>query len=369
MRALSCPRCAIPMDPQRVGAGRGWQCGRCEGHALSVVILRRTASRDRFNELWQSVRAERQREGPPCAACGSPMTTATLPAAAGGQLEVDACKACQLLWFDAGERDDLGQAAAEPKGPAPKTEIPLEAARTLAIMRADQIRRQADDEVVERPTSSSWQQLATWVGLPAEMDAPTARSPLVTWTLAGLIVLTALLINTGTLRPETLAFLPAEPLRGGGLPMLTSFFVHAGWLHLFLNVYFLVVFGDNVEDTFGALPYLLLVAAATAAGALLHGMLDPRTGIILVGASGGISGVLVCYALIFPRARLGFRWWHWAFGERWIQVPAALVFVVWFGLQVVFALMQTGGDGRVSALAHLGGVAVGVAAWAWWRRR
>ena len=82
---------------------------------------------------------------------------------------------------------------------------------------------------------------------------------------------------------------------------MTSFFIHGSLLHLVGNVYFLMVFGDNVENDIGRWRYAALLLAATLAGGFLHIALDVRPLIPCVGASGGIAGVLTYYALRFPR--------------------------------------------------------------------
>ena len=98
------------------------------------------------------------------------------------------------------------------------------------------------------------------------------------------------------------------------------------------NLYFLVLFGNHVEDYLGKTRFLLLILVSTVTGDLLHVMAQPNSTVPCVGASGGISGVIAFYALEFPRARLGFllRYW-WRF--QWFQLPAWGAFVLWILLQ------------------------------------
>jgi membrane associated rhomboid family serine protease len=97
---------------------------------------------------------------------------------------------------------------------------------------------------------------------------------------------------------------PAELWRDGGITLITSFFLHGDLFHLIGNAYFLLIFGDNVEDQLGRWRYALVVLLAALAGDLLHVAADPRDTVPCIGASGGISGVIVFYALKFPQARL-----------------------------------------------------------------
>src|SRR5690606_26695314 len=149
--------------------------------------------------------------------------------------------------------------------------------------------------------------IAGFFGMPVEHDAsPLRRRPLATWIASALILLVSCLVfflGSETLR--ALAFIPNEPWRLGGLTWLTSFFVHGGILHLVGNLYFLLVFGDNVEDLIGRKRFLAVLFSSALLGDLLHWMFEPRGTIPTVGASGGISGVIALYALAFPHARLG----------------------------------------------------------------
>jgi membrane associated rhomboid family serine protease len=127
------------------------------------------------------------------------------------------------------------------------------------------------------------------------------------------------------------------------------------------NVYFLLIFGDNVEDDLGPWRWLLLLTTATVAGGLLHTMLMPHSEIPCIGASGGISGIITYYALRFPHARLGimFRYW-WYF--RWLNISAFGALLLWFGLQLLIAFYVHLGLSNVGVLAHLGGAAAGAIA-------
>jgi membrane associated rhomboid family serine protease len=156
-------------------------------------------------------------------------------------------------------------------------------------------------------------------------------------------------------------FIPAQWARQGGLTLISSFFLHAGLFHLLLNMYFLIVFGDRVEDNLGRMRYALLLAGSHLAGLVLHGALDPRSGVPLVGASAGISGVLAYSAITFPNVRLGFLW-RFDLRFRWIRIPAWRALILFVLLQLGIAWLQVKGFGSVSALGHLGGLAVGIAA-------
>jgi membrane associated rhomboid family serine protease len=151
--------------------------------------------------------------------------------------------------------------------------------------------------------------------------------------------------------------------RDGGSTVFTSFFLHAGILHLAGNLYFLLIFGSNVEDCLGRWRFVALVLLATVVGDMLHVIAQPHSTIPCVGASGGISGLIAFYALKFPRTQLDIM-----IRYRWVQIPAWGTFIVWVAMQSMGAMMQLAGFSNVAALAHIGGAMVGVLFWLGHRR-
>jgi membrane associated rhomboid family serine protease len=156
--------------------------------------------------------------------------------------------------------------------------------------------------------------------------------------------------------------LPAEPWRAVGLTFLSSALLHADVWHLVGNLYFLLVFGDDVEEVLGRPRYALLLLCAALAGGAAHVAFDPRADVPCIGASAAISGVLVAYASWFPRARLALLFFFFV-SFRWLRCQAWFALVLWIVLQLVGAVMQAGGLSAVSAVAHLGGAGVGLLAW------
>jgi membrane associated rhomboid family serine protease len=127
-------------------------------------------------------------------------------------------------------------------------------------------------------------------------------------------------------------------------------------------MYFLLVFGDNVEEWLGKKLFILLLASAAFVGDVAHIVWDPNSDVPSIGASGGISGIVTFYALTFPRARIGVL-----FGIfpviRWIRVPAYSLFLVWVLMQLFGVWQQVSGFSNVSSLAHLGGISMGFMFW------
>ncbi len=152
------------------------------------------------------------------------------------------------------------------------------------------------------------------------------------------------------------------------LTLLTHMFLHGGVAHVLGNVWFLWIFGGNVEDRLGSWRYLLFYLLSGLAAAGLQILVEPGSAVPMVGASGAISGVLGAYLLLFPKA------WVWAL-VPWIvpilPVPAVLFLALWFVLQAyngVGALLSgTVGAGGVAWWAHAGGFVAGFSLTYWWR--
>lgn len=140
-------------------------------------------------------------------------------------------------------------------------------------------------------------------------------------------------------------------------PLFTSMFMHGGWMHLIWNMWFLWIFGDNVEDRLGHGRFLLFYLSCGVIAAMAHVILHPTSRMPLVGASGAISGVLGAYLVSFPTARI--------FALVFIffmEIPAALFLVLWFVFQFMSGASELGGvdGGGVAYWAHIGGFVAGI---------
>jgi rhomboid family protein len=140
---------------------------------------------------------------------------------------------------------------------------------------------------------------------------------------------------------------------------LSSMFMHGGWFHIIGNMWFLWVFGDNVEEAFGHAGYLLFYLIAGFAAAAAQVVSSPASPIPMVGASGAIGGVMGAYAVLFPRARIDVLFFF-GFFVRVIPMPAVFMLGYWFVIQLVSGSFG-GAEGGVAFWAHVGGFAAGAA--------
>ena len=140
--------------------------------------------------------------------------------------------------------------------------------------------------------------------------------------------------------------------------VLTAMFVHAGWLHLLGNMLFLLVFGNNVEDRFRKIPYLVFYLACGYIAAYGFAFVHPSATEPLVGASGAIAGVLGAYLALYPKARV------WSLVPFLffipLRIPAWIVLGLWFVLQYAYAVGGIGGGGAVAYVAHVFGFVAGL---------
>ncbi|KJS84343.1 MAG: protease [Peptococcaceae bacterium BICA1-8] len=139
------------------------------------------------------------------------------------------------------------------------------------------------------------------------------------------------------------------------IPMITSIFLHGGWLHIISNMLFLWVFGDNVEDKVGHLKYIFFYLTVGVIANIAQIMANPGSAVPIIGASGAVAGVLGAYYISFPRAKV-LALIPIFFFFTLMEVRASLFIVFWFVLQVfngVFSLTAVGNS--VAWWAHIGG--------------
>jgi membrane associated rhomboid family serine protease len=201
---------------------------------------------------------------------------------------------------------------------------------------------------------------------------PTRRVPYVTYTLIGINVLVFLGQLTLSQRELTQVFLtqsivPALVTRqpfsvDTFLDFVRSMFFHGGWAHILGNMLYLWIFGDNVEDRLGKILYLIFYFACGFAAGIAQILIDPRSPIPLVGASGAIAGVLGAYLVLFPGVRVRGLILLGYFSQL-TEIPALYVLGFWFVMQLFSGVTSLGVDtqsGGVAFFAHIGGFVFGV---------
>jgi len=200
--------------------------------------------------------------------------------------------------------------------------------------------------------------------LPIGDDNTTRRTvPLVTYALIALNVLVFFLeLSGGEALITEWAFVPSRFLAnptGELLTLFSSMFMHAGWLHLGSNMLYLWIFGDNVEDRFGHVPYLIFYLLCGLAATFAQLVFSMDSNIPNLGASGAIAGVLGAYIMLFPGKQI-----RVLLGNRVGSVSALIVIGLWIILQLFSGVASittaTADTGGVAFMAHIGGFVAGL---------
>ena len=213
--------------------------------------------------------------------------------------------------------------------------------------------------------------------IPLRDDNPTHGPPVVTISFIALCSLVffyqaSLPPQAGEVFVYRFGAIPSAVMGHAALPpeihgaspfitLLTSMFLHGGWMHLIGNMLYLWIFGDNVEDVMGHGRFAVFYVLCGTIAVYSHAITDPTSTVPMVGASGAISGVLGAYLMLFPRAQvlvlipLGFF-------TRLMYVPAGVALGLWFLLQILSGGMSLGREGGgIAFFAHIGGFLAGMA--------
>jgi membrane associated rhomboid family serine protease len=200
---------------------------------------------------------------------------------------------------------------------------------------------------------------------------PSRTTPFVT---VGLIALNALVfLHQLTLSDRELQIFVENygvvPAYFSWITVLTSMFLHGGWLHFAGNMLYLWIFGDNVEDRFGHGRYLIFYLGSGAAAALAQTAINPSSFVPMVGASGAIAGVMGAYFVLFPHSRVLTAVFIVFFMDL-VEIPAIFFLGIWFLMQFFSGVGSLGADaaqGGVAFWAHIAGFVVGASAGLVWR--
>ncbi|MGE5418280.1 MAG: rhomboid family intramembrane serine protease [Acidobacteriota bacterium] len=145
----------------------------------------------------------------------------------------------------------------------------------------------------------------------------------------------------------------------GYIPLITSMFLHGGWMHLIGNMWFLWLFGDNVEDLMGPIRFFFFYIICGVIAALVHVFVYPLSNVPTVGASGAIAGVMGAYFLMYPRAQVVtlvpiFLFWF-------VEIPAWVFLGLWFLIQFFQGTAtMASGTAQIAFWAHIGGFIAGM---------
>ncbi len=274
-------------------------------------------------------------------------------------MELDFCPRCDLVWLDTGEWSDLENSKAPVKTPdsIQSDKNQLEYAKLLCQMESAKIKTRQQSQSVPISDLGLWKNFVSFMGVPVEAEQDQFRSaPWITW----LFLMICFVISWRGFRDPSffhaMAFVSTTPLSDRLSSIFTMFFVHADFFHLIGNLYFLWIFGDNVEDQLGKTLYPVLILLSHLAGILFYTQFH-HDAVPVVGASGGIFGIVTYYLIRFPFRKFIVRYFFIPFTIPALLLGALFVFKEFLGFLIEISVTKSGG---IAHSAHLGGGAVGL---------
>jgi len=331
---LYCPRCKTPPLEVTHYEGSAWNPEKHGSHAE----LRALAGQDPHTTIPDATAldpkvADFSVAGPAdlaCPNCSKEMTALEIGKPVFS--EIDQCEACGGIWLDHPEIHDL---------------------EALKQWSADH------QHMTSELTWGNWW-FQFFSQMPIEFNIKPRRFPLVTVCL---IVLNVLLFLGQLILDESwwieLAAQGNEIVAGEDIwAVLTSMFLHGGWVHLFGNMYFLYILGDNVEDVLGRARYLLFYLVCGVVATVGFAIFNSASEVPLLGASGAIAGVMAAYLLLFRNSHLTFMFVFW---QR--KMPVWVWLGGWFVLNLIMSIVafgDTGSMGGVAFIAHVAGFIAGL---------
>lgn len=356
---FSCPLCKKPQARCFHEKRLYWKCPRCLGMTLPFAFLDDYPSAQRILKLVQEKVRNPMLGRKLCPMCGARMRKVL---SGGGVTEVDSCDRCRVVWFDRGEAR-ISENASPDFSPPPQ---PQEKQEEETAEAADEVPGPA----IELQNPNFENLFGALMSLPLEENVPPPRRTI--WATYFLLFTFFVVGLSSFGQPERLiqsyGFVPQYPLSHWGIPILASAFVHAGFWHLVGNCYFFLLVGDNIEDTIGARGLLELFLLSSVGGTIAIMLGTPHSFVPHIGASGGVMGMLVFYALSFPKARLSFF-------ELLvlpsiipvqvlkIRIPTFVYLLFFLLLTTLLIPMEQAGQSGVSHLSHFGGAVMGFLYW------
>ncbi len=340
-----CPRCdgGLELDSLHAGDETVGLCSGCKGLYVSGPYIRgELGGRDPGEVLGPLEVPHHEALG--CPSCRVPMTP--LRTLGEPEVEVDRCGRCGGYWLDRSELPAVKRVVG-----AVRRSLGTAAGPSLAMYEWPET-----FDIDANPGKMGEWLFVLLSGVPREIWIAPTRKPLWTYGIVGLCVLLAvygLVASATESLVHAFGMVPSEVSQGRQLlTLVTSVFLHGGVLHLVGNMYFLWIFGDNVEDSMGRLWYPLFFVAGGVAAALTEVAVEPNSLHTVVGASGAVSALMGAYVVMFPQARL-----RVAVPFNVLEVPALFFAVFWGLLQLLFYFAGIGG---VAWWAHVGGLVAGV---------
>ena len=356
-----CPRCEDSyLKEELFNKKISFTCEKCHGYFITIHALNSFPQAKEFTKLlWQGAKYGDYPNGIKCPECGQFTKQVTFEIN-NQDVDIDICTSCQFVWFDHQELNYVNTKTDE-------DELPQKFKEIVARRKVEMEENKSENTfyVADEKYFSFSDYLLSLLNLPIEENQSILKTkPIITWFLCALITIIFFLslIDKNQI-VNTFGFIPNQAFRFYGITIITSALLHSNIFHLLGNLYFLFIFGDNVEDFLGKKKYILLIILSEIGSTILHCLLEPKNNIPLIGSSGFISGILAAYTILFPKVKLAFRLFYnnmytlFTTRHLWISLPVWLVFSFWIITQIILSIYSS--KSHVAYFAHLGGILVG----------
>lgn len=314
---LVCPRCRESLQSVPALGGHAYDCPSCHGRAATLALLRRAGHRTVIQELWQKSSNNAHGTGLDCPSCHQKMAC-THYSSTYGSVEFDLCETCQMLWLDGGEIDHLGE--------APHSEISDSSFQQTSRKPKDQLNPTIpnilNNTTDHRQPTDTWSLMVGVLGLPQEINpTPTTSKPLATWSLIAIISIVTLSAHFHPPVADYLATTATSPWYERLIASTLGLFRFPDVISLLVNLYFLSVFGDNVEDAVGSWKFCsLFVGASILVTGTAYLFVESTHYSALGGSQGGIAAIIGFYATRWPKERLAVWPIAWLGPVGWVYM-------------------------------------------------
>ncbi|MCK5051161.1 MAG: rhomboid family intramembrane serine protease [Candidatus Cloacimonetes bacterium] len=356
-----CLNCNTELQKKITDYGQIQFCPNCDSKMIGAANVKRSKIKyELYHQLWIGAKSDNQKIGRNCPTCDQKMSLQYFNDG-NAKIGVEICIHCYQFWFDKTKFENLPriETVEVTEKVNPKIELALANYKLNELKEKNEM--DENEKGFVRKPDNVWEYIVGIFGFPIEEEGSFFEFyPFITWTFVLLCIVTFFSVS-GDLRFNVMqfGFIPSEWPRYFGLTIFTSLIMHSSWWHVISNMYFMMAFGDNVEDYLGRFSFVLLLLGSHAMGLILHGFFDPSKNIPLIGASGAVSGVMAFYAAMFPMKKIAIVF-HFFFRFFKISMKVWVYFSLWLLIQVWTIIQQVGGGSIVSGLGHLGGVLVGL---------
>lgn len=380
---LICPISGFRLRQARAKGGTFWYCPHSRGRMVTLEMAKHYLGEDAAREIWVRSEFKFHDSGTLCPSCTRPMRQVTEPGWMGGG-QIDVCRSCHVFWIEPDKHKEIPhpEDLLMPTGDSTVLQDRADAAKEFLATKA---KAEAEEEAVSGSGPEGiFATLPGFLGLPVEMSKNRALGfPVITAILTvGMILIHVLLTRQSPEFVRDWGFIPAEPFRNWGLNALTGELLHGGWYHLISNLYFLWMFGDDVEDDLGVAKYLGFSIWCALGANLMTVLTSGRPDVPHIGYSGVIMGLMAYYVLQFPKSRLAYLFpgvhllpvpgggTSFLTAWRWIRLPVWVVAIFYFGKDLFYYLfLERDKLTGTSHSAHIGGILAGVMFWLLFSRK